>query len=170
MSKICKTCNISKDILEFPKGRNSCKKCFNHYMKLRRPTKSRIKSLIENYKICLKCNVEKHIDNFNKTNRWCKECNRNRIKEYRNKKDNSKQYIYIIINDAWGNYIKIGRTSDVNSRLQTYSPLRDYKLYFYKQVEDPYFIETYFSKNYNSFNEWVIIDKDEAIKIIHDMS
>lgn len=62
--KICKKCNIEKDITEYPKmGGRLCKICFNEYMKERRPKKEKVKINIT-HKVCKKCNIEKDINNF----------------------------------------------------------------------------------------------------------
>ena len=145
-------------------------------MRSRRP-KKKIKSQKEGYKICNYCGDEKHILYFGKNSKYCKRCNAERSKYYRNKSSKSNTdydnlYIYIVINDSWKDYIKLGRTKDIDRRLSTYqtnSPFRDYKMYFYKKVKDVDLIENYFKTNYNGCNEWFKIDKDIAIKIIEDL-
>lgn len=53
-------------------------------------------------------------------------------------------FIYVISNPSW-DYVKIGRTIDVKKRLaqmQTYSPLRDYKVEHYVFSEDINLLES----------------------------
>jgi predicted GIY-YIG superfamily endonuclease len=53
-------------------------------------------------------------------------------------------YVYIIKNPAWGNWLKVGITDNLDKRLQSYqtsSPFRDYELLYsichpnYKEIE-----------------------------------
>jgi hypothetical protein len=174
--KKCKKCEKEKDILDFFKNRGICKICFNEHMKERRPSK-KIKCK-ENHKLCKSCGEEKHNMFFSDKNSYCKSCKaykkRTTIKIERSKDEtyNNEGYIYIIVNDAWTNYIKLGRTKNLNTRLrqyQTASPLRDYKMYFYKNVSDVSIIEEYFMKHYEHNNEWFLIEKDKAVKVIENI-
>lgn len=179
MKKICKKCNTEKNAIDFDKGRNACKVCQKESRrKLREknnPNK-RIssKSEKENHKICIKCGEEKHVVYFTSNYSSCKRCNGEKMRNYRHKNAtgyiySNEMYIYIVINDAWKDYIKLGRSVDYEHRLgqyQTYSPHKDYKMYFNKVVKDVGIIEGYFNKNFSHSNEWFLVDKDEAVGII----
>jgi len=78
-------------------------------------------------------------------------------------------YIYIIINPTWTDYIKLGRTKNLNKRLNDYqisSPFRDYQMYYSSYTNDLGIIENYFRTNIEGNFEWFKIDKDEAKNII----
>jgi len=76
-NKICKNCNIEKNINEFKNTGKLCRICFNEYMRLRRPKK--IKS---EKKICKNCNIEKNINEFENTGKLCYICNKEYHKVY----------------------------------------------------------------------------------------
>jgi hypothetical protein len=128
-------------------------------------------------KICNNCHNEFNINDFYKTKydktghiNICKSC-------YIDKQDSNRKtisgYIYLIINPAWNEYVKLGRTQNINERLkqyQTQCPLKDYKIYYSKEVCDLHYIENYFKINFgNNFGEWYKIDKDVAVDIIEKL-
>lgn len=135
----------------------------------------RRKKVINETKICNTCYIEKDIIEFNKRSGFCKDCykikynNKYRSDKYRNSKSG---YIYIIINPAWKEYIKIGRSVNVELRLEQYqtnSPLRDYQIYYKTYTNDLYKVEDYFNKHIKGSYEWFEINKDEAIKLIETL-
>ena len=77
--------------------------------------------------------------------------------------------VYIISNEAFPDYYKVGMTQDLTARLksyQTYDPLKRYKVEHYKVVSDARTAENYYL-THHSINirsgEWV---KEEQIKDI----
>lgn len=77
-------------------------------------------------------------------------------------------YVYIISNPAWPEYIKVGSSIDVSTRLdtyQTYSPYRDYKLEKYFLSLDRFTDEKeLISKGMDTRNEWVKLPLNKAIE------
>lgn len=67
-------------------------------------------------------------------------------------------YVYAIGNSAWGDYIKIGSSIDVNDRLNSYqtsSPMRDYFLIDYYFVDDRLKEESNLLATFEErYNEW----------------
>ena len=75
-------------------------------------------------------------------------------------------YLYIITNQAWPGFVKVGVTLDLKKRLQQYqtsSPFRDYKLVYY--IQHPKYLEAEkkiketmkpFAKSIR--NEWFEVD------------
>ena len=70
-------------------------------------------------------------------------------------------YVYIITNDAWPEWVKIGMADDAEKRLrgyQTCSPMRDYHLYEFYEVNDRRAAETAAHKilheQYKRRREW----------------
>lgn len=98
--KVCKKCNIGKDISEYPKmGGKLCKLCFNEYMKTRRPKKEKEIVLIK-IKVCKKCNSEKNIEDFNVGDKYkdgyrnyCKKCELLDKKKNYNKEYHREYYL-----------------------------------------------------------------------------
>lgn len=80
------------------------------------------------------------------------------------------KYIYLLINPAWPNYVKIGVTKNPQQRLAAYntsSPKRDYKFIFIERVKRPTIVEMLFLEQCNVFDfEWALIQQDEAISIV----
>lgn len=124
-------------------------------------------------KKCLRCEMIQPIKNFakNKKNydglhRSCRNCTK--------KTKFVECFVYIVINPAWPDYIKVGRSSQPWHRLDDYNvsaPFRDYEMYYHKLVNNILLIENYFKNNIESNgHEWFKIDKDEAIKIIKVLS
>jgi len=120
-NKICKNCNIEKNVNKFPKmGGKLCKICFNEYMKLRRPKKEKPifdkKEYQKEYhkiydktykrkahnKICRQCEINKPIIDF-KTLQTCKKC------YLENKRIYNKTYMktyYVKNKDVIKDYVK----------------------------------------------------------------
>ncbi len=106
--KICKDCNINKNIDEFyyvgkdskDGYRNKCKDCTKKIgEKKRQEIKNSDKKII-NKKVCFHCKVEKNISEFNKRNDWkdgyisiCKQCNTVYRKQWTEKKKIEKKKI-----------------------------------------------------------------------------
>ena len=123
-------------------------------------------------KICSKCKL-KEITKEKHT--YCNECIKQMWKEVNiNKYKNSPYngYIYIIVNPAWNNWVKIGRALNVDSRIKSYntsSPYRDYKIIHYVKVSNPNIIENFFYNKYGKQNnEWFNITAEKAIKTIEE--
>ena len=127
-------------------------------------------------KKCNTCLKTKNIDSFYKHNRYednrfkkCKDCC-NKSKRDKNKQYLSKEkYIYIIKNNAWENYLKIGSTINIKERLKSYqtgSTLRDYRVVFLIKTNYIYLIENYFKNNFSCSHEWVLMTEKEATNII----
>ena len=83
-------------------------------------------------------------------------------------------YIYIITNAAWKGWVKIGRAVNDKDRLsayQTYSPHRDYKIYYSKKFKNKNKAESLVHNKLKKQNiehncEWFRIPKTKAVKII----
>jgi hypothetical protein len=89
-----------------------------------------------------------------------------------------KGYIYIITNQAWEDWCKIGLTvTTVESRLSTYqtgSPFRDYKIYATKQVSDVGKAEKVIhskleADGYSRNSEWFNISPETAFTYLEDL-
>lgn len=88
----------------------------------------------------------------------------------------SKQICYIITNDAWAGWVKVGFTtkSEMTTRLRTYqtgTPFRDYKVYHEVQFDDARKAEAEVHKNLKQMcsehrNEWFKISPKMASNII----
>ncbi len=83
-----------------------------------------------------------------------------------------KSNMYLITNEAWVGFVKIGRATDVQARLKSYqtsSPLRDYKIEFSVEVLDVHGIERFLYNKYEMINEWTKADvediKNDLIKL-----
>lgn len=79
-------------------------------------------------------------------------------------------YLYIITNESWPNWVKIGTTLDLKKRLHTYqtgSPFRDYKIIY--SIHHPDYLEA--EKKIKAImkpfaskikNEWYCVDLNMA--------
>jgi len=135
--------------------------------------------------ICRTCRIEKDVVDFPlvKNKLHCRICTNLRTSERYRKKNPLISNIYVMINPAWPEYVKIGRSDDIVKRLrgyQTYSPFRDYEICYSKETGKIREIEEYFFNNYGNKedirvcewrkNEWYRIDKEKAINIIEDLT
>ena len=78
--KICKTCNIEKELLEFRKGRNKCKECTSIYnkeymIKYREENKEKLKEEQKEY-------YRKNSDNIKKNVKKYRDDNKDMYREY----------------------------------------------------------------------------------------
>jgi hypothetical protein len=177
MNKICKNCQVTKDIEDFNKNHAICKKCYNEKRKIS-PERKHLNitdNRSEYNKNWHRENKEKkqiyYIDNKEAISGYNKKYY-NKVKEKKRITYKMSGYIYIIINPAWTDYIKLGRSKNLNRRLYQYqigSPLRDYELYYNCYTDDLSIIENYFTTNIDGNYEWFKIDKDIAKEIIIDL-
>lgn len=123
---------------------------------------------------CSKCDEVKS-DYINKCS-YCKDCYN---KHYRDKNRENfkhkviKSSIYVITNPAWPEYVKLGRSKNVDNRLRTYqthSPFKDYRVEFKTAVEDVYLFEKALKRKLGTENgEWYKITVEDALKIINNI-
>ena len=90
------------------------------------------------------------------------------------KEDNSERaYVYVISNPTFPGWLKIGKASNVKSRLsvyQTADPLRRYKLEFCAFVKDPKKYEKMFKARCDGKLEWFTgLTVDKAIEMINEL-
>jgi hypothetical protein len=88
--------------------------------------------------------------------------------------------VYVIVNDAWPEWVKVGKASIAEDRLngyQTSSPFRDYSIIATLTAEDRHVKEKEMHKAFTHFaderrGEWFKIDRIKAINIfnIHAMN
>tara|TARA_E500000305_G_scaffold91672_1_gene79503 strand:- start:224 stop:766 length:543 start_codon:yes stop_codon:yes gene_type:complete len=84
-------------------------------------------------------------------------------------------YVYVIVNEAWPEWVKIGCAKDADDRLnsyQTYSPFRDYSIVARIKTDNRHMEEKEMHKAFTHFakerkNEWFKIDRLTAIKIFN---
>ena len=84
---------------------------------------------------------------------------------------NKEGYVYIISNDNFPAYYKVGVTNNIKSRLCTYqtsSPLRNYKIEYYIHHPDCYEAEKRIKEMMKYFatdikNEWYKVSREIAI-------
>ncbi len=80
--------------------------------------------------------------------------------------------IYILYNEAWPDWFKVGRTKDLNNRLRTYqtsSPKRDYKIAYSREFDDVYEIEYVFDFFENNGHEWVNAPYSSGVEILKNV-
>jgi hypothetical protein len=83
--------------------------------------------------------------------------------------------VYIIVNTAWPEWVKVGKAVNSDDRLngyQTSSPFRDYKVIAKLQVNNRHEKEKEMHKVFEHFaeerkGEWFKIDKVTAIKLFN---
>jgi len=83
--------------------------------------------------------------------------------------------IYVIVNDAWPDWVKVGKASMAEDRLNTYqtsSPFRDYSIIATVAVENRHEQEREMHRVFDHFSdesrgEWFKIDRVTAIKIFN---
>lgn len=82
-------------------------------------------------------------------------------------------YIYVITHPKFEGWLKIGKTSDLNNRLnsyQTHCPDRSFKLEYSLKTEFAYSVESYFNNFIKGNNfEWYYCSVDFAIKTINEI-
>jgi len=85
-------------------------------------------------------------------------------------------YVYVIVNDAWPDWVKLGCAKDADDRLsnyQTYSPFRDYRIIAKISCDERYKKEKEMHKIFHEFShtqsksEWFKIDRLLAIKLLN---
>ena len=134
---------------------------------------------------CGDCDDYKHPDDWGaEKNGYCKEhVNKRSMEHYwKQERKPTPGNIYIITNPAWPDFIKIGRTTQLNQRLNQYntgSPFRDYKLVSFIYVESTYEYEKLFKDKYKFFDaihddEWykipIHIAQAEILKLYYERS
>lgn len=81
-------------------------------------------------------------------------------------------YLYVITNPAWPGWCKIGRTTNIRSRLRTYqtgSPLRDYHLHYHRWVRDVVAAEEVLKNTFKGTektHEWHRLHPDDAANLL----
>ena len=94
------------------------------------------------------------------------------------KLDNIKEgYVYVIINPAWPEWVKIGMAIDAEDRCngyQTSSPHRDYKLKYAIETDNRRALEQAAHKEASklaseSKGEWFKLDVETAIEILNNL-
>ena len=97
--------------------------------------------------------------------------------------DNQKAgHVYVIVNDAWPEWVKIGKAVDAQDRLngyQTSSPMRDYRLVHSVYFEDRHTAEkkahiaaafnTKHPWNKHDNGEWFKLTQQQAVDIIKEI-
>ncbi len=86
--------------------------------------------------------------------------------------------VYIMTNPAWKGWIKVGMAIDSKDRLKSYqtsSPLRDYKLEYYKKFNDRRQAETIAHERCSNIatdknSEWFKMKTKDAIKLIKNIT
>ena len=85
-------------------------------------------------------------------------------------------YVYVIVNDAWPDWVKLGCAKDADDRLsnyQTYSPFRDYRVIAKIACDKRYEKEKEMQKIFEQFSygqglaEWYKMDRLTAIKLLN---
>lgn len=84
-------------------------------------------------------------------------------------------YIYVVSNEAWPEWCKVGMSANQGGRVAAYntgSPFRDYVLHYEKLFEDmreaERAVHTALSQEYEQRNEWFRVSIDTAIKIVEE--
>lgn len=104
------------------------------------------------------------------------ESNYRYIKDQLRESDDKHGYIYIIENEAWPGWLKIGKANNLQKRLsnyQTYSPHRDYKLLYGVMVKDYHIKEQLLLDKINESNkiiknEWIFCKKEYLFNLIKE--
>ena len=83
--------------------------------------------------------------------------------------------MYLLVNEAFPGWVKLGMTIDYELRLQQYQtgdPNRNYKFstirYAPNRREAEQYLLAKFSINNRVINEWIKIDIDAAVKLFHE--
>lgn len=186
-NKICKNCNIEKNIIEFKNTGRLCRICFNEYMKERR---SKDFQLNKKDKLNKKEYYEKNKDSYKKyyeknkdiikehSKKWAidnKDKYKNSQRKHSRKIKNIKSgYIYLITNPAWSEYVKLGYSNNTKIRLNTYqtcSPLKDFIICYQTYTNNVTLIENTFREKFGyDYGEWYKVNICEAINIIETLT
>lgn len=85
-------------------------------------------------------------------------------------------HVYIITNDAWRGWIKVGKAVDAHDRLNSYqtsSPMRDYELYTAFNVKDRGLAEkqahSVLDARFERRNEWFKCEPDIAATLLEEV-
>ena len=90
-------------------------------------------------------------------------------------KTEKRGFVYIITNQAWPGYVKIGRAFNPEARLrgyQTSCPMRDYELTFAAYFRDCHKAETFIHNwlaEYRAEGEWFRLLPQVAEQVIYDL-
>jgi len=82
--------------------------------------------------------------------------------------------IYLIVNPAWPEWVKVGKAAIATDRLggyQTSSPLRDYTLLMSISVDNMHeeerrFLQLFSKEGYECRGEWFKVDKEKAVELL----
>lgn len=93
-----------------------------------------------------------------------------------NYKTNQQGFVYIITNDAWKGWVKVGKSAEENGRLpsyQTYSPHRDYSLFTIFRTKNRTKAEKLAHKKlgeqFEQCNEWFKCNAADAAEILEEI-
>lgn len=87
-------------------------------------------------------------------------------------------YVYVLINPRFTDWIKVGKTNNIQTRLYSYqiaSPFRDYEIYYTKKFRDygraeKIALSKLKKKAEEQRGEWFKMDRDKAIPVINSIS
>lgn len=85
-------------------------------------------------------------------------------------KEKKAGFLYAITNPAWPGKVKLGLSTQPHKRLaqyQTYSPLRDYKLYHWSFWLDVREAEKSFHRLLSANHEWITLDQSLKTLFTH---
>lgn len=82
--------------------------------------------------------------------------------------------IYLIVNPAWPEWVKVGKAAIATDRLsnyQTSSPMRDYALLTSISVDNMHeeerrFLQLFSKEGYERKGEWFKIDREKAVELL----
>lgn len=131
--------------------------------------------VVEETRICRSCKEEKILsEEYHRSHgtfaKHCKKCISAKSKANRIK---MQGYIYVVGNPAWDGYFKIGRTINMQRRLDSYqtgSPHRDYKLHYLSAILNDLLAAE--KRIYNKFlfvGEWCSADLVDIIALIKEI-
>lgn len=95
--------------------------------------------------------------------------------EYDDEKEKEvKNYVYLIQNTTWSDWVKVGVTSDITSRLKHYqvsTPHKDFQIIYKIEVDDKFSSEKIAKDKLKDVakstkNEWFEVDHDLAVNIL----
>tara|TARA_R110001632_G_C11188745_1_gene401793 strand:- start:160 stop:537 length:378 start_codon:yes stop_codon:yes gene_type:complete len=84
--------------------------------------------------------------------------------------------VYVIVNSAWPEWVKVGKASIAQDRLngyQTSSPFRDYSILITRSCDNRHKREVEMHKLFEKYaserkGEWFQIDKDKAVELFSE--